>query len=194
MRTKTTWGFLCFAAMFGGVAHADIDDEKPWDWASYESSILRNKDENGTCDAIALSMKYDALQCAFDKKAWDDHLKKEIKIEKLRKRNHQQPSSCGGGVFQAFRDPSENGSWPSTQIPDGLATIEEFKKTVAVITCSFDDSDKEPYITYDPAKKNLTVHLTRKETWNSLWIVPALREGELKKRFPVLDKFFRKRE
>lgn len=191
MGKTTAAGFLAIS-MICSVAHADVSDEKPWNWADLSSAYLRNKDDNGYCDAIAADMKQPDLQCAFDKKAWDDHLKKELKVEKISQRNQQNPNSCGNGGFQAFRSGSSNGNFPDGA--DAEAVKIEFRKQVSVIACTFDDVDKDPFVTYDAAKRTLALHFTRKPTWNSSWVLGQLWEGELKKRFAALDKYFRKYE
>jgi len=76
-----------------GTARADVSDGAPWDWKFLDSSILRNEQGNGTCDAVAQESEHPKIVCAIDHKSWDDHLKKELRIEKIRNRNQQQPSS-----------------------------------------------------------------------------------------------------
>lgn len=193
MWTKIIAGIVTFCAL-AGVARADIDDDKPWDWSRYESYILRNKDENGICDAVAKDTDSPDLKCAFDKKAWDDHLAKEIKIERIRKRNHQDPGNCDGGGFQSFRGTGSNGQFPDNSTDQVKLVQAEFRKNVALLVCTFDDNEKDPSLTYDAGKRTLTIHLTRQASYNSMWIKSAMREGALLKAFPMYDKFFRKYE
>jgi hypothetical protein len=191
MKKPMVCGLLCLAAL-SGVSSAGINDEKPWDWDGLSQSTLRNSQGNGICDAVADFIKAPNLQCAFDKKAWDDHLKKEIKVERIRDRNHQDPANCSGGAFMAFRSQSENGSFPTGD--NAEPAKDEFRKQVALIVCTFDDTDAEPSVTYDAAKRALVLHITRKDLWNAGWVQPEMRKGDLKKRFPLYDKYFRKYE
>jgi hypothetical protein len=172
-----------------GTARADIDDEKPWDWKSLESSMLRNEQGNGNCDAIAHESEHPKIVCTVDHKSWDDHLKKELKIERIRDRNHQQPSSCDGGGFLFFRPTTSNGGFPTQS--GAAPVLAEFRAKVATLTCRFDDVDKDPWVTYDAKTRTIVIHITRNQMWNPYWIQDELRTDAMQKAFPALNKYWR---
>jgi hypothetical protein len=191
IRTKKSivYAWLCLTALYG-VAGANIDDGKPWEWDSLSHSDLRNEQRNGRCDGLADFLKAPDFQCEFDKKPWDDHLKKESKIERSRDRNQQQPGNCFGGAFMAFLPRNQNGTFPDYG-NDAEPVKQEFLKNVSALVCTFDDTEKDPSVTYIAAKHTLVLHLTRKELWNAGWVMHEMRKGDLKTLFPLLDKYFR---
>jgi hypothetical protein len=175
-----------------GVARADISDGAPWDWKYFDGYILRNQQGNGSCDAVAKESEHPKIVCTIDHRSWDDHLKKEIKVEKIRDRNQRQPASCNDLGFLFFRPTTSNGGFPSQKGAEPV--LAEFRAKVATLACRFDDVNKDPWVTYDAGTRTIVLHITRADVSNPYWIQAELRTPEMKKTFPALNKYWSARE
>jgi hypothetical protein len=178
---------LAFAA---GSASADQNNGKPYDWPDFNSIVTRNDaHQESVCDNIAKNVEIPDLTCSIDHPSWDDFAKADHSLPLRERTNGVSPWNCGG-AFTFFRNYGEGGHLPDSRADDGDMVIADMKKKLKSLACSVDNVKKPNYLTYDAAKKQLTVHITRAGMDNSFWVGAELQTPALKKVFVGLNKYW----
>jgi len=180
---------LLALALLGSVAQADQTDGKPYDWTLFTQYSDHNKAQESLCDRVSANLEIKDLSCNIEHAPWDAFAKADHDLPLRQRSNGVSPWSCQGSL-QFFRNHGENGNFPDSRADGGDAVIADMKAKLKSFNCTIDNVDKDPYLTYDAKKKELTFHLTRKGINNASWVGYELKTPALKKIFVGINKYW----